>query len=389
MKIEIRTRELKNGNRTIYLDYYDKGRRWYEYPKLYLVPDTAPYARELNRNAMDRAVAIRAKRLLGGTAEEKGKQSEEKTDKILVSAWIDEYAKTLHANAGLSPAYLKHFDTLIRMVNGYLAHIKSPRLTMDCIGRDFYRGFLRYMTDVHKCRTPDGKTRRLVQSTLHLFQLKMNTMLNQAARDGVIKCNPYHLLSREERIKKPSGRRDFMTREELYRLMEVKTQSRTTKTAFVFCCFTGLRYSDVKQLKWRNIEKTQSGTVVRIEAMEKTEKPVIVPLGANAMAWLPECGDKTPDDFVFDMGSCGGCNAALKTMARRAGINKRVSFHTSRHTFATLTLAATKDIATVSGLLGHTSVATTQIYAEVLMEDKIAAVNKLHDIFKSENTALL
>ena len=381
MKIEIRTRELKNGNRTIYLDYYDKGKRWYEYPKLYLVPDTAPYAKELNKNAMDKAVAIRAKRLLGEMPEENGSLSENKPDKIPVAAWMDEYAKSMRANAGLSSTYLKHFDTLIRMVNGYLAHIKSPHLTMDCIDRDFYRGFLHYMTDVYECHISEGGTRRLAKSTMHLFQLKMNTMLNQAARDGVIKCNPYHLLSRDERIKKPSDRRDFLTREELHRLMKVKTQSTTTKMAFMFCCFTGLRYSDLRQLKWGNIEKSQSGTVVRIDAMKKTEKPVIVPLSTNAMAWMPERGDKTLDDHVFDIGTCGGCNAALKTMAKRAGINKRVSFHTSRHCFATLTLAATNDIATVSQLLGHTSVATTQIYAEVLMEDKIAAVNKLNGIF--------
>ena len=99
------------------------------------------------------------------------------------------------------------------------------------------------------------------------------------------------------------------------------------------------------------------------------------------MTWMPERGDKTLDNFVFDIGTCGGCNAVLKTMAKRAGINKRVSFHTGRHSFATLTLAATNDIATVSELLGHSSVATTQIYAEVLMEDKIAAVNKLNSIF--------
>ena len=216
---------------------------------------------------------------------------------------------------------------------------------------------------------------------MHLFQLKMNTMLNQAARDGVIKCNPYHLLSRDERIKKPTDQRDFLTREELRRLMEVETRSATTKMAFLFSCFTGLRYSDLKQLKWGNIEQSQSGMAIRIEAMKKTEKPVTVPLGTNALAWLPERGDKTLDDLVFDIGTCGGCNAALKTMAKRAGINKRVSFHTSRHSFATLTLAATNDIATVSRLLGHTSVATTQIYAEVLMEDKIAAVNKLNGLF--------
>lgn len=330
MKIEIRTRELKNGNRTIYLDYYDKGKRWYEYPKLYLVPDSAPHAKELNKNAMDKAVAIRAKRLLGETPEEDGSPLKE-TDKILVSTWMDEYAKAMHANTGLSPDYLKHFDTLIRMVNGYLAYIKSPRLTMDCIDREFYRGFLHYMTDVYECRTPDGGTKRLAKSTMHLFQLKMNTMLNQAARDGVIKCNPYHLLSRDERIKKPTDQRDFLTREELHRLMEVETRSTTTKMAFLFSCFTGLRYSDLKQLKWGNIEHSQSGMVIRIEAMKKTEKPVTVPLGTNAMTWMPERGDKTLDNFVFDIGTCGGCNAVLKTMAKRAGINKRVSFHTGRH----------------------------------------------------------
>ena len=388
MKIEIRTRELKNGNRTIYLDFYDKGRRWYEYPRLYLVPDSSPHAWELNKNAMDKAVAIRAKRLLGEPSEDERKSAEEKDEKILVSAWMEEYARSMHANIGFSSSYLRHIDTLIRMVNGYLTHIKNPRLTMDRIDRNFYRGFLHYMADVHECRTFEGDTRRLAKSTMHLFQQKMNTMLNRAVREGIIKCNPYQLLSRDERVSNPSVRRDFLTREELHRLMEVRTLSVTTRSAFMFCCFTGLRYSDLKQLKWGDIEKTQTGTVIRIAAMKKTEKPVTVPLGTNALAWLPERGDRTPEDNIFDIITCIGCDAALKTMAKRAGINKRVSFHTSRHTFATLTLAATNDIATVSGLLGHTSVATTQVYAEVLMEDKIAAVNRLHGIFQPDNTLL-
>lgn len=98
MRIEIRTRELKNGNRTIYLDYYDKGKRWYEYPKLYLIPDTAPYAKEQNKNAMDKAVAIRAKRLLGEMPEDDSDLLKE-NDKISVSTWMDEYAKAMHANA--------------------------------------------------------------------------------------------------------------------------------------------------------------------------------------------------------------------------------------------------------------------------------------------------
>lgn len=212
---------------------------------------------------------------------------------------------------------------------------------------------------------------------------RVNTMkwlMHIAQEKGLIKVHPFTGFGCKPGYK----RRSFLSEEELQRLIHVELRykrQQAMRDMLLFMCFTGLRYSDLKQLKWGNIEKSQSGMVIRIEAMKKTEKPVTVPLGTNAMAWLPERGDKTLDDFVFDLGTCGGCNAVLKNMAKRAGINKRVSFHTGRHSFATLTLAATNDIATVSRLLGHTSVATTQIYAEVLMEDKIAAVNKLNGIF--------
>ena len=78
------------------------------------------------------------------------------------------------------------------------------------------------------------------------------------------------------------------------------------------------------------------------------------------------------------------CNAdrALKHMAKRAGIVKTISFHCSRHTFATLTLTAGGDIYTTSKLLGHTSVNTTEIYAEVVNEKKVAAVGLLDDVFR-------
>ena len=96
---------------------------------------------------------------------------------------------------------------------------------------------------------------------------------------------------------------------------------------------------------------------------------------------MPERNGAKDTEKIFQMSNAGACNRALKVMAKNAGIKKRVTFHSSRHTFATLALSATKDVATVSKLLNHSDIATTQIYAEVLMDDKVAAVNKLHGIF--------
>lgn len=114
--------------------------------------------------------------------------------------------------------------------------------------------------------------------------------------------------------------------------------------------------------------------------MLKTQQVVNVPLSKDALGYLRETEDG--DEPIFRLSSAASViEQRLAEWAKKAGIEKHVTFHTGRHSFATLILAATNDIATVSRLLGHTSVATTQIYAEVLMEDKIAAVNKLNGIF--------
>ena len=135
-------------------------------------------------------------------------------------------------------------------------------------------------------------------------------------------------------------------------------------------------------LRWKDIQKTDDGEVIHVPSMQKTKRPVIVPLGIQARKWLPEGDDASPDDKVFaDAPTLGCANRALKHMAKRANIGKTVSFHVSRHTFATMTLTAGGDIYTTSKLLGHTSVHTTEIYADVVMEKKADAVNLTNGMF--------
>lgn len=111
--------------------------------------------------------------------------------------------------------------------------------------------------------------------------------------------------------------------------------------------------------------------------MSKTGKNLLIPLSENALLWLPERGDKPDTCRVFCKlpDQPGNADARLHTLARHAGINKKVSFHVDRHTFATLTLTYGADLYTVSKLLDHCNVRTIQIYAKIVDESKRKAVN--------------
>lgn len=150
------------------------------------------------------------------------------------------------------------------------------------------------------------------------------------------------------------------------------------------CCFTGLRYSDVSVLTWRNIKQVNGGLVVSIQAMQKTGKQITIPLNQSALKWLPDRNGCKPGEKVFDITCLSACDRCLKKMAAAAGIEKNVSFHTSRHAFAVLALAAGGDIYTVGKLLGHTSISSTQVYADVVMETKIEAVNRFTNYFSGQ-----
>ena len=116
--------------------------------------------------------------------------------------------------------------------------------------------------------------------------------------------------------------------------------------------------------------------------MQKTKRSVRVPLSAIALSWHPERGNNAASQKVFaGLTSLCQTNVILKKMAKAVGINKTVSFHVSRHTFATCAIAAGGDLFTVCKLLGHKDIQTTQIYAEVIMPTRIEAVNRLSDFF--------
>jgi integrase len=151
----------------------------------------------------------------------------------------------------------------------------------------------------------------------------------------------------------------------------------------MFSCFCGLRYSDIKNLKWKNITYFDNGGVISI-VVQKTKRPLIIPIQEIAMKYIPSRGNSNDNDNVFVVPDNGYINKMIKKWALNAGINKNVSFHTARHSFATLLLSdASVPLEIVKEFLGHSRIETTEIYAKITDKKKMEAMEKLNKIYNN------
>lgn len=380
MKIELRNRMLASGNKALYLEFYEKGgKRSYESLNLFLIPEKSEDDRRVNEATLKKAVKMKAERVLG--IERKPEPKQLKVPKRKLAEWLDEHLQQMTASGIYSNGYILNTGKAIAILKSYLEYVKRPNMLMSSMSKAIYKDFLVYLKDVYRNTKSPNNPKPLSPKTMLLVQTTLNTMFKSAVREGVMFKNPFYELDERDTIAKTPSEREFLTVEELKRMAVVETGSPRSKQTFMFCCFTGLRHSDMCNLRWEDIRETDAGQQIYVRAMQKTGKPCMVPLGAQAKEWLPERGDAAPDSRVFtDAPSICRANRALKHMAKRAGIKKNISFHCSRHTFATLILTAGSDIYTASRLLGHSNIHTTEIYANVVMEKKVDAVNLLNCI---------
>src|SRR5690554_1412033 len=144
----------------------------------------------------------------------------------------------------------------------------------------------------------------------------------------------------------------------------------TKEDIFVFCCYTGLSYADVRKLQKTGIAKGIDGRLWVLTSREKTETSSNIPLLPQALEIIGRYADYPPcvaKGLVLPVLSNQKMNSYLKEIADLCGITKKLTFHMARHTFATtVTLANNVPIETVSKMLGHTSIKTTQHYAKLL-----------------------
>ena len=171
--------------------------------------------------------------------------------------------------------------------------------------------------------------------------------------------------------------REFLTLDELTTLANTPCTHETLRKMFLFSCITGLRWGDVEKLIWQEIQHSkENGYYIRFK-QEKTTGAETLPISEEARSLCGEEGQ--PNDLVFTGLKYGNWNQThLKSWLRAAGITKHITYHCSRHTYATLQLTLGTDIYTVSKLLGHKNLSTTEIYAKVVNEKKVEAANKIN-----------
>lgn len=375
--IKIREKKLKNGNISLYLDIYRNGKREYEFLKLYLIPEKTKQDKEKNKRTMMLANSIKAKRTVDMQNGEFGFKSAYKEDTLFYPYYRAMCEKRLgkdsKGNWGNWRSCLKHMEK----------YEPNQNITFAEITPKWVQGFKDYLEN-DACAWGNDYRKRIKDhplsrnSKLSYFN-KLRACLTQAYEDRIIQYNPMRGI---ENFKPEEGTRMYLTIEEVRKLAQTECEYPNIKRAFLFSCLTGLRRSDVLRLTWNDIQE-QSGFTRIIFRQKKTKGQEYLDITQQAADLLGERGK--PDEVIFtDIHSPTCTNETIKRWVLRAGINKEITFHCARHTFAVMMLDIGTDIYTVSKLLGHRELNTTQIYAKVLDKNKQKAVANIPDILKEE-----
>ena len=374
--IRIRFKQLQNGNQSIYFDIYRNGKRVYDFPKLYIIPEKTDTDKEKNRETLVLANKIKAQKILELESSENGFISNSLKQKANLIDYIRELAER-KKESGIRGVN----DSYSGLIN-HLTHYKGDKITFKHITREYCSGFNEYLKTAKNGTYKRGisetyPTGILSQGTQYNYSRVLSVSLNCAVQDGIIQRNPMKTLTRFERPKLPESSREYLTIDEVKQLVKTPCVKPTVRQAFLFTCFSGLRFSDVKTLKWGDIQTDNEGQKLIRYTQQKTGKNEYLQISDEALKFLPERNGAKDNDIIFILSGNGYTNQALASWVLAAGVQKRVTFHVGRHTNATLLLSLGVPIETVSKLLGHSNIKTTQIYAKVIDKNKRAAVSKL------------
>jgi integrase/recombinase XerD len=210
----------------------------------------------------------------------------------------------------------------------------------------------------------------------------LKAIINQAIMNGYIKENPYQFF----KIKASTAQRAFLSIDEVKTLMELELREtdlmlQKTRDYFIFSCLTGLRYSDVMNLKFCNIKTDPDAVTLE---MKKTKKPVMVPLMPTATAIIKKYSKlsiKTPLTKIFPYVDNQVLNRNLKELMKLSGIKKNLTYHVSRHAFATTHIQSGTSIIHLKDMMGHAKITETQIYAKSVPTDLFESMNNLANAY--------
>lgn len=282
-----------------------------------------------------------------------------------------------------SQATYEKYDRCYRRLEEFMqVKYRIKDIALKEITHKFITDFENYLRVESKCN----------ENTAAKFMQTFRMIIILAKNNGWIYSDPF--ANYKIRIKRVD--RGYLTEQEIQTMLKKKFVSKRleqVRDIFIFSCLTGLAYIDLKNLTKEDIQTAFDGKPWIMTSRQKTDTPVRVPLLKIPQAILKKYEGKLPNGQLLPVLSNQKLNSYLKEIADLCGITKNVTFHLARHTFATtMTLAKGVPIETVSKMLGHTNIQTTQIYARIT-NDKISRdmqllSGKLDDIEKVASTCL-
>ncbi|MDR0658338.1 MAG: site-specific integrase, partial [Mediterranea sp.] len=357
--VYLRGKKLNTGNISLFIDFCRDGKRIKQYLGLYLNLELSPIIKAQNEETCRIARTVVAEKNVELQRNENGfvlsnRPKTKLIDYILFQA--DEALK----KSGNPHGYYYTLQALAKHISMY----SGDNTTFQHVDDKYVLGFIEYLRTAKNgnYKRTGNKDRDkdvlLGPNTQHNLFKKFAYIIRKAVKADIIAKNPIDKLENTDLPKAHEGRREYLTIEEIKKLIATPCKYDGIKWAFLFACLVGLRYSDLASITWSDLYKGSDGcTLLRLKVV-KTKRDETFPVSDEALKWLPE---DTGRETIFSLPKNDHANYHLKNWSKAAGITKNVTFHVARHTAATLNLSLGTPIETVSKLLGHTKISTTQI----------------------------
>jgi integrase len=355
MSVTLRKRKNADGTTTIRLDIYKNGQRSIETLKhLKLAKPSSLIDREANKKLLQQAEAIVVTRAAELEANNYSMVSDAGKNTLVVE-WMQSFVNgyTKKDKRNMQGALIR-FDDFLKSEK-----IKKVGLTFRELTALIIEDFIDYL---ESNSTGEGAAS---------YYNRFKKMVKQAYRKRLLKENILDFV--ERKVKGKAKKKDTLTLAELNILSNTPTESGEVKKAFLFCCVTGLRWCDVKVLKFINIDFENMQMNL---SQSKTGESLSMPLNTTALKLIGEV--KNNRENVFELPTANGANKTLKAWVKRAKINKIITWHNARHSFGTNLIFNDVDVLTASKLLGHTTMKHTQRYVKASDEMKQTATDKIN-----------
>lgn len=366
-KVFLREKKMSGGRKSLYLDFYppiihpETGkptRREFLRLEVFERPKTEM---DKTQNKETRALAenIRAQRQIEIQNEQYGQMADIRREADFVT-FFRQLANDRKAS---------NHDNWMSALN-YLEAFTGGSLKMADLDEQFCNRFRHYLLNAPSNRT---KNQPLAQNSVVSYFNKFKAALKQAFKSGYLLQD---LNAKVEAVKPAETHRKYLSLEELQALAKTDCDNPTLKRAALFSALTGLRFSDIQKLKWDEVRHSEASGYYLQFHQQKTGGAETHFISEQAFGLLGERGELTETVF-HALHYSAWENVKLKRWLLAAGIAKDITFHSFRHTYATLQLSGGTDIYTVSKMLGHKDLKTTQVYAKIVDEKKKEAANKI------------